>query len=111
MPRMRTGPLVSGDALAMVRCMRRQLRYDEDTQRQRLRCAVGWQYVRKVVLKVSKRRAAALCGVSRATVDRWEDPLSDSLPDIGHIGALCSALDVDVREVVIIFGVLHNMGK
>ena len=37
---------------------------------------------------ISKAKAARICGVSRTTVQRWEDPGSSSLPDIGHMAAL-----------------------
>ena len=107
MPRIRTGSIVAGDPFAL-HCMRRQLRYSEDVQRQRQRCAVSWQSVRKTVLKISKRRVAALCGVSRATVDRWEDPASDSLPDLGHISALCTEYDISIGNMLLVMGQLHK---
>ena len=42
----------------------------------------GWRHVRRDVLGISKARAAQLCGVSRGTVTRWEDPKSDSVPSV-----------------------------
>jgi len=51
-----------------------------------------WIYVRKRILKISKAKVARICGVSRGTVDRWEDKRSWSLPDVAHIGILQSVL-------------------
>lgn len=51
-----------------------------------------WRHVRRHVLHVSKAKVSRICGVSRGTVDRWEDPRSWSLPDVAHIGILQTVL-------------------
>jgi len=51
-----------------------------------------WIYVRKNILKISKARVARICGVSRGTVERWEDMRSWSMPDVAHIGTLQTVL-------------------
>lgn len=58
----------------------------------RRRSKGGWRYVRKRILRISKAECARICCVSRGTVDRWEDPRFDSLPDIGHLGQLAMTL-------------------
>lgn len=106
MPKVKTGGITIGDPLA-VRYRRRLLRYTEDAQRQRERCSVSFQFVRRHVFGMSKRQCAEVCGVSRKTVDRWEDSGSDSLPDIGHIGQLCAHKGLDYDDMRIVFGLLH----
>lgn len=78
-----------------VRRQLRRMRWERETEQlrreaaqQRRRAKVGWRRVRKYVLRISKAKAARICGVSRTTVQRWEDPGSSSLPDIGHMAAL-----------------------
>jgi len=61
-------------------------------KQQRKMAKETWIYVRRKILKVSKAKVARICGVSRGTVDRWEDPSSWQLPDVGHIGILQSVL-------------------
>lgn len=58
----------------------------------RRRAKAGWRYIRRSVLRISKAECARICCVSRGTVERWEDPRSDSLPDVGHIGQLAMTL-------------------
>lgn len=82
--------------------IRRQLhaaRWEAERQRcylihqsQRRLAKEAWRHVRRKVLHVSKARVARICGVSRGTVDRWDDPNSWQLPDVGHIGVLQSVL-------------------
>lgn len=47
-----------------------------------LKVKAGWRHVRRDVLGISKARAALMCGVSRGTVTRWEDPKTDSVPTV-----------------------------
>ena len=73
----------------------RRLRWQQERERGqrtaapiRRRASLNWRYLRRKVFRISKSRTARICGVSRNTVARWEDPASDSLPDVGHIGTL-----------------------
>lgn len=54
----------------------------------RRRASRNFRYIRRKLLRMNKSRVARVCGVSRNTVRRWEDPEDNSLPDVGHIGAL-----------------------
>ena len=42
--------------------------------------------------EISQARVARLCGVSRSTVQRWDDPSSKQLPDVSQLVTLCDAL-------------------
>lgn len=54
----------------------------------RRRASRNFRFIRRKVLRMNKSRVARACGVSRNTVRRWENPEDNSLPDVGHIGAL-----------------------
>lgn len=71
----------------------------------RRRASSGVRYYRRRILRISKARAARICGVSRETVARWEDPESSSLPDVGHLGTLTAVIGGDVMHFVwVLFG-------
>ena len=53
----------------------------------------NFRYIRRKLLRMNKSRVARVCGVSRNTVRRWEDPEDNSLPDVGHIGTLFDGMD------------------
>lgn len=83
-----------GDLLGVKEELRR-LRWQQERERSqrtaapiRRRASLNWRYVRRKVFRINKSRVARICGVSRNTVARWENPASDSLPDVGHIGTL-----------------------
>lgn len=50
-----------------------------------LKVKAGWRHVRRDVMGISKARAAYLAGVSRGTVDRWEDVSTDSVPSVVNV--------------------------
>ena len=52
-----------------------------------------WRYWRRLQ-EISQARAARLCGVSRSTVQRWDDPSSDQLPDVAQLATICEALKI-----------------
>ena len=54
----------------------------------RRRASRNFRYIRRKLLRMNKSRVARVCGGSRNTVRRWEDPSCAALPDVGHIGAL-----------------------
>lgn len=97
-----------------ARTMRKQLhaaRWEAERQRcytqhrqQRKLAKETWRHVRRHVLCVSKAKVARICGVSRGTVDRWEDPRSWSLPDVAHIGILQSILGGEMM-----YGYLYSL--
>ena len=59
----------------------------------RRRASRNFRYIRRKLLRMNKSRVARVCGVSRNTVRRWEDPSCAALPDVGHIGALFDGMD------------------
>lgn len=73
-------------------------RCDVQHRKQRRAAKEEWRRVRKDVLKVSKAKVSRICGVSRGTVERWEDMRSWSLPDVAHIGMLCYVLGYEPME-------------
>ena len=52
-----------------------------------------WRYWRKMQ-EISQARVARLCGVSRATVARWDDPKCRLLPDVSQLVTICEALRI-----------------
>ena len=75
----------------------------------RRRAKAAWRYMRRCVLRISKAKCAVICGVSRGTVDRWEDPRSDSLPDVAHIGQLAMTLGrLVITENTMLMGVRRD---
>ena len=52
-----------------------------------------WRYWRRMQ-EISQRRVAQLCGVSRSTVQRWDDPSSQQLPDVAQLVTVCDALRI-----------------
>lgn len=53
----------------------------------------SWRNWRRMQ-EISQARAARLCGVSRSTVQRWDDPGSKQLPDVAQLATLCEALRI-----------------
>ena len=68
-------------------------------QKERLRALAAWRYYRRQILCISTRKLAAVLGVSRGRVERWEEMNSDRLPDIGDILALSKAMHMDPIDV------------
>lgn len=88
-----------------LRNERERERYRQQAAPIRRRATSGWRYVRKNVLKISKAKCARICGVSRGTVDRWEDLRSSSLPDTGHLGQLADELGYGlIAEAYLLLG-------
>lgn len=52
-----------------------------------------WRYWRRMQ-EISQTRVARLCGVSRSTVQRWDDPGSKQLPDVCQLAQVCEALRI-----------------
>lgn len=52
-----------------------------------------WRYWRRMQ-EISQTRVARLCGVSRSTVQRWDDPSSKQLPDVAQLATVCEALRI-----------------
>ena len=52
-----------------------------------------WRYWRRMQ-EISQARVARLCGVSRSTVARWDDPSSKQLPDVAQLVIVCEALRI-----------------
>lgn len=52
-----------------------------------------WRYWRRMQ-EISQARVARLCGVSRSTVARWDDPSSKQLPDVAQLVTVCEALRI-----------------
>lgn len=68
-----------------------------DTRR---RMKENWRWFRRRILLCSQRQLAALLGVSRGTVARWESRESRELPDVAHLATLASALRYPLDSVV-----------
>lgn len=47
---------------------------------------------RRSDLEISQRHMAAAAGVSRNTVQRWEDERSVSMPTLVHVARICEAV-------------------
>lgn len=72
-------------------------RLREQLHRIRQRSSLSLHLLRKE-LKLSKAEMARICGVSRNTLERWEDPASDSTPDAAQIGALVTECGTDAAK-------------
>lgn len=49
---------------------------------------------------LSQRQVAHVCGVSRATVARWEDGAWPCLPDVAQMATLCSVAGDAIDRIV-----------
>lgn len=68
-----------------------------------------WRYWRRMQ-EISQRRVAQLCGVSRSTVQRWDDPSSQQLPDVAQLVTVCDALRIkpDMALLFLMGGAAHG---
>ena len=83
-------------ALRRMRWERETARYRAHALPIRRQASEGFAYVRRHVLRISKAKCARMCGVSRQTVTRWENPQETALPDVGHIGLLAHVYGYEV---------------
>lgn len=68
-----------------------------------------WRYWRRMQ-EISQRRVAQLCGVSRSTAQRWDDPSSQQLPDVAQLVTVCDALRIkpDMALLFLMGGAAHG---
>lgn len=59
----------------------------------------GWRHVRRELMGISKARAAQMAGVSRGTVDRWENLNSDSVPSVVDLATFADRAGYDRAHV------------
>lgn len=80
--------------LSALRVARDRARLREQLAETRTRASLSLAMLRRE-LRLSKAQLARICGVSRNTVERWEDPASPSTPDAAQLGALVAECGPD----------------
>lgn len=67
-----------------------------------------WRYWRRLQ-ELSQARVARICGVSRSTVARWDDPSCGRLPDVAQVTLIANAIRVkpDAALLYMIRGIEH----